>query len=119
VDNMKEVLKYIEENKRYKQQIKILRSKRFLAKIFKYVLRSSKLLYVVPIIIILFMFRNNRLIGAFISIAYFYMICIVLNFDENSRIMRFLNEYSDSNCDANIYEQELKIKNNELYIKSH
>lgn len=119
MNNRKEVLKYIEENKQYKQQIKILKSKRFLAKILKYVLGGSTLLYVVPIIIIFSIFRNNRLIGAFISIAYFYMICMVLNFDENSRIMRLLNEYSDSNCDTNIYEQELKIKNNELYIKSH
>ncbi|NSB62841.1 hypothetical protein DFR84_002286 [Clostridium beijerinckii] len=43
---------------------------------------------------------------------------MLLKLDENSRIMRFLNEYSDSDCDIKIYEQELKIKNNELYTKS-
>ncbi|GEP66745.1 hypothetical protein [Clostridium beijerinckii] len=118
MDKTEHLLRHVEENKQYKQQIKKLKNKIFLAKILKYALRLSNLLYVVPIILILFIFRNNRLIGAFISIAYFYTICMLLKLDENSRIMRFLNEYSDSNRDIKIYEQELKIKKNELYTKS-
>ena len=118
MDCMERAQKYIEENENYKQQIKSLKFKGFLAKILNYALKFKMLIYVVPIIIILCVFSYQRLIGATISIVYFYVMCMVLRFDEDSRAMKFVNEYSESNCSINTYGLKMDIKHNEMRIKA-
>ena len=116
---MKNINDYIEENNSYKHQIRKLRINRLFARSANVILRFLRLLiYIVPVVVILNTFQNNRVIGAFIAIAVFYLTCKLLSYKNENKISKFINEFSNSNSGINIEILKMRINENNSIIKA-
>lgn len=107
------VKKFVKENKEFKNQIRKLKIIRFQAKVLDFMIRMSMIIYVAPIIIILCLFAYNRLAGAFIAIAYLFIMSMLLaKFEKDSRVIKFMDDFSETNCKDRIQEIERRIEHN-------
>lgn len=105
--------KYAGEKTDLKREIRRVKNKRFQAKVLDFSIRTSKLIYIIPIILILSLFAYNRLIGAFVAIAYLFIASIALEkFEKDSRIIKFMDDFSEENCKDMIEEIESRIEHN-------
>jgi hypothetical protein len=113
MDNVVGEKKCTGENTDLKREIRRVKIKRFQAKVLDISIRMSKLIYIIPIIIILSLFAYNRLIGAFVAIAYLFIASIALEkFEKDSRVIKFMDNFSEENCKDKIEEIESRIEHN-------
>ena len=96
MDHVVDEKKYTEENANLKREIRRVKNKMFQAKVLDISIRMSKLIYIIPIIIILSLFAYNRLIGAFVAISYLFIVFMLLpvfyySFKSNSHICEVCN----------------------------
>jgi len=105
--------KKVGNNADLKREIRRVKNKWFQAKVLDISIRMSKLIYIIPIIIILSLFAYNRLIGAFVAIAYLFIASIALEkFEKDSRVIKFMDDFSEEKCKDTIEEIESRIDQN-------
>jgi hypothetical protein len=113
MDHVVDEKKYTEENADLRREIRRVKNKRFQAKVLDISIRTSKLIYIIPIIIILSLFAYNRLIGAFVAISYLFIASIALEkLEKGSKVIKFMDDFSEENCNDKIEEIERSIELN-------